>query len=135
MRAGSNNTRFFNYSERIDYLTLSVRAIEYLPVGGSDLYLSLAPQLGIGVQSKRLSTSGQIIEEDFLSSDGYTNTDFGLQAAIGIKFPFGTWVEAGWYSGFANVYKKNLWRVYNTSLQITAGQTIGWSRFKQKRRS
>lgn len=133
-RNGSRNTRFFNQTERIDYLTLGVRATEYLPVAGSDLYLSFGPQMGIGVRGERLNASGQVVEKDLLKTEGYNENDFGLSGALGIKFPFGTSLEAGWYIGLANVYKNNNLRVYNSNLQISAGQTLGWSRFKLKKR-
>lgn len=133
-RNGSQNTRFFNQTERFDYFTLGVRATEYVPVGGSDLYLSIGPQLGIGVQAKRLNASGQVIEENLLKKDEYNDNDFGLNGGIGIKLPFGTSLEVGWYLGLANIYKNNNFRVYNSNLQISAGQTIGWSRFKLKKR-
>lgn len=135
-RGGNSNPLFTGNSistEKIDYLTFAIRANEYIPVGGSDLYISIGPQVGLGIQARRFNSAGEIVSENIFNEAGYKKGDFGFLFAMGIRLPFGSNIEMGFYRGLTNVFNNNIYALNNYNFQCSVGHTLGWSRFKSNR--
>lgn len=127
---GSRNTGFSSLNERLNYVSLQVRATEYIPAGGSDFYVAVAPVFGLGIGGNRKTQNGQVVEDQLLQVEGYRKNDVGISGCIGFKLPFGTFIEAGGYAGFRQVYKEPSFGYRNNAVYLMAGHTLNWRKFK-----
>jgi len=134
VQSGARNVRFSNMDERINYAEFSIKAVEYLPVGGSDLFLSLGPYLSYGINGKVTNNNGQIVTNNPFDLAEYQRAEWGLGGNLGFKTPWGTYLQAGIQTAFNNFYESNESKFFNYSLMLTVGHTIGWSRFKTYRK-
>jgi hypothetical protein len=129
---GSSDVLFTNRTEQLNYAELNVQAIEYLPVGGSDLFVSLGLYGAYGINGKQTGT-GSV--ENVFTQPGYKRFDWGAIGNIGFKMRWGTYVQTGLKLAFNNCYALNGLNYYNFAVMATAGQTLNWQKKKRGARA
>jgi hypothetical protein len=132
VQSGSNNVLYSNESEKLEYAEISIKAKEYLPIGGSDLFLSLGPYFSYGINGVRISANGETESNNLFKQEGYNVIEWGLGGNLGFKFPWGTYLQAGLQTAFSNCYESDQTQMayFNYSLMLTAGHSIGWRAFR-----
>jgi len=129
---GSSDVLFTNRTEQLNYAELNVQAIEYLPLGGSDLFLSLGLYGAYGFNGKQTGPGNDV---NLFTEPGYKRVDWGAIGNIGFKMRWGTYVQTGLKLAFNNCYALNGLNYYNFAVMATAGQTLNWQKKKRGARA
>jgi hypothetical protein len=134
VESGSNNRLNKGESEQLQYAEFSLRAKEYLPVGGSDMFLSLGPYFSYGFAGYVKNSDGEIISNNPFNEAGYQAFEWGLGGNIGFKFRWGTYLQLGLQTALSNSYVSEQFSYFNFSLMATAGHTLNWRNFRAIRK-
>lgn len=131
---GSNNVALSGEKELLNYIESAIQAIEYKPIGGSDIYLSFGTFFAYGIAGERKTYAGMPIENELFTKNGYNRLDWGLLGNIGVKFSGGTFIQTGLKGALNNCFQSDGLRYYNFALMATVGQTFGWKAHNKIRR-
>jgi hypothetical protein len=134
VEAGSNNRLNIGETELLQYAEFSFRAKEYVPIGGSDMFLSLGPYFSYGFAGYRKDSNGEIISNNPFNEEEYKSFEWGLGGNIGFKFGWGTYLQLGLQTALSNCYVSEQVSYFNFALMATAGHTINWRNFRAYRK-
>ena len=134
VESGSNNRLNIGESELLQYAEFSFRAKEYVPIGGSDMFLSLGPYFSYGFAGYRKGSNGEILSNNPFNEEEYQSFEWGLGGNFGFKFGWGTYLQFGLQTAFSNCYVSEQFSYFNFSLMATAGHTINWRNFRAYRK-
>jgi hypothetical protein len=131
---GSNDVAASGEKELLDYIETAIQAIEYQPIGASDVYLSFGTFFSYGIRGERKTFEGMPIENDLFNKAGYNRFDWGLLGNVGVKFSGGTFLQTGLKAALNNCFHSDQMRYYNFAVMATIGQTFGWKAHNKIRR-
>jgi len=134
VQSGSNNVLFTGGSEILHYAEFAIRVKEYLPLGGSEIFLSLGPYLGYGFAGERTRANGETISNNVFKEQGYRPFEWGIGGYAGFKFPWGSYLQAGLQTALSNCFVSEQVSYFNYSLMLTAGHSLQWQSFRSYRK-
>jgi hypothetical protein len=134
VQAGAKQVRFSYDDERLNYAELSIKAVEYLPLGGGDMFLSLGPYFSYGINGNITNSNGVLVTSNPFNEDEYQRFEWGFGGNFGYKTVWGTYLQFGMQTAFNNFYEMQQSKFFHFALMITAGHTIGWRNFKTYKR-
>ncbi len=135
VQLGAGNVRFTTNDERLNYAEFSIKAVEYLPLFGSETFLSLGPYFSYGINGEVTNVNGATIISNPFKLSEYQRFEWGIGGNIGFKTPWGTYLQGGMQTAFNNFYEMQGSKYFNFSLMLTVGHTIGWKNFKSYRKT